>query len=154
MVFNTKHLGPDHWNNLDARHRNWSEYNSSTDKIRQREKLNEAIITIIKVEIFPQLTYRQIQIVKLYFEFQLHQAQIATILGISQPTVSQHLSGKRRNGRKIGGLINKIRKTILKNSHNPNLSASSSEYMVVFQKLLDERTSSRRKTSLYKKLKL
>ena len=67
MVFNTRHLDPDHWNNLDARYRNWSEYNGSIENIRQREKITQTIITIIRTEILPELTSRQTQIVIEYF---------------------------------------------------------------------------------------
>lgn len=40
------------------------------------------------------------------------QIEIADELGIGHPTVSQHLNGKRRDGKKVGGATRKIRKTI------------------------------------------
>jgi predicted transcriptional regulator len=153
-VFNAIHLDSDHWNNLDAKHRNWSEYNSNSEQMWQREALTKTIIENIKIEIFPGLTSRQQQVIQLYFIYQLRQVQIAKILRISQPTVSQHISGKKRNGKKIGGSIHKIRKTILKKSLCRHTSSSNPAYMSVLQKLLDEKISLRNKTLLFKNLKI
>ena len=153
-MFNAIHLDSDHWNNLDAKHRNWSEYNSNSEQMWQREALTKTIIEIIKIEILPGLTSRQQQVIQLYFVYQLRQVQIAKILRISQPTVSQHISGKKRNGKKIGGSIHKIRKTILKKSRCRRTSSSNPAYMSVLQKLLDEKISLRKKALLFKKLKV
>jgi len=152
-VFNAIHLDSDHWNNLDAKYRNWSEYNGNSEQMWQREALTKTIIENIKIEILPGLTSRQQQVIQLYFEYQLRQVQIAKILGISQPTVSQHISGKKRNGKKIGGSIHKIRKTILKKSRCRRTSSSNPAYMSVLQKLLDEKISLRKKALLFKTLK-
>lgn len=152
-MFNAIHLDSDHWNNLDAKHRNWSEYNENSEQRWHRDALTKIIIKIIKIEILPGLTSRQQQIIQLYFVYQLRQVQIAKILGISQPTVSQHISGKKRNGKKIGGSLHKIRKTILKKSCCQRIS-SHLEYLSIFQKLLDEKISLRRKVLLFKKLKV
>ena len=152
-MFNAIHLDSDHWNNLDAKHRNWSEYNGNSEQMWQREALTKTIIENIKFGILPGLTTRQQQVIQLYFVYQLRQVQIAKILGISQSTVSQHISGKKRNGKKIGGSINKIRKTILKTSCCRRTSSSNTEYMSVLQKLLDEKISLRKKALLFKTLK-
>ena len=48
----------------------------------------------------------------MYFLHDHTQVHIAHKLGISQPTVNQHLNGKKRNGKKVGGSIRKIRKMI------------------------------------------
>lgn len=153
-MFNAIHLDSDHWNNLDAKYRNWSEYNGNSEQMWQREALTKTIIENIKIEILPGLTSRQQQVIQLYFEYQLRQVQIAKILGISQPTVSQHISGKKRNGKKIGGSIHKIRKTILKKSRCRRTSSSNPAYMSVLQKLLDEKISLRKKALIFKKLKV
>ncbi len=148
------HLDSDHWNNLDAKHKNWSEYNGNSKQMWRREALINIIIKIIKNEILPGLTSRQQQVIQLYFENHLRQVQIAKILGVSQPTVSQHITGKKRNGKKIGGSIHKIRKTILKKSRCRCISLSDSEYMSVLQKLLDEKISLRKKAFLFEKLQI
>ena len=148
------HLDKNHWNNLDAEYKNWSEYNKNPDQIRRREELVKKLIELIKVEVLPKLTERQRQITKLYFEFQLNEDKIARILGISQPTVSQHIFGKKRNGKKVGGSLRKIRKIILKKSYGMDTSTSQSEYIMVLQQLLDAKRSLRRKTSLLEALEI
>ena len=153
-MFNAIHLDSDHWNNLDAKHRNWSEYNDNSEQMWQREALTKTIIENIKIKILPGLTSRQQQVIQLYFVYQLRQVQIAKVLGISQPTVSQHISGKKRNGKKIGGSIHKIRKTILKKSRCRRTSSSNIEYISVLQKLLDEKISLRKKALLFKRLRV
>jgi len=128
-----------HWNNLDAKYHNWSEYNKNSDQIRRRKESVKKFIELLKIEVLPKLTKRQRQITQLYFEYQLNEDKIARILGISQPTVSQHIFGKMRNGKKIGGSIRKIRKIILKKSNKRGLSIHRSEDIAVFQKFLDDK---------------
>ena len=152
IVSHEIHLDTDHWNNLDSNHRNWSEYNRNPDQMRQRVELVKKLIQLIKVEVMPELTEKQRQITQLYFESQLNEDEIAEILGISQSTVSQHLFGKKRNGNKIGGSIQKIRKIILKKSCCK--VTPQSEYIMLFQKLLDTKMSMREKTSLLETLEI
>ena len=56
------------------------------------------------------LTSRQREVVLLYFVEELNQRQIGDRLGISQQAVSEHLYGKVRNGRTVGGALRKLRK--------------------------------------------
>ncbi|MBM3263353.1 MAG: transcriptional regulator [candidate division Zixibacteria bacterium] len=56
------------------------------------------------------LTPKQREAVILYFAHGKTQQEIADIMGISRRVVSQHLFGICRNGKQIGGAINKIRK--------------------------------------------
>jgi DNA-binding CsgD family transcriptional regulator len=56
------------------------------------------------------LTPKQCEVVILYFGHQKTQQEIADILGISRRVVSQHLFGICRNGKHIGGAVNKLRK--------------------------------------------
>ena len=60
------------------------------------------------------LTPRQRQVVHLYFLEGLNQREIGEKLGISQQSVSQHLYGKLRNGRAVGGALRKLRKACAK----------------------------------------
>jgi predicted transcriptional regulator len=154
IVSHEAHLDMNHWNNLDERYKNWSEYNRNSDQMRQREGLAKKLIELIKVEVLPKLTERQRQITQLYFEFQLNEDKIARMLNISQPTVSQHIFGKKRNGKKVGGSIRKIRKIILKKARDEDTSTPQSEYIKVFEKLLDSKMTLRRKTSLLEKIKI
>ena len=56
------------------------------------------------------LTDKQREVVLLYFFEELNQRQIAERLGISQQSVSEHLYGKMRNGRAVGGALRKLRR--------------------------------------------
>ncbi len=108
------HLDISQWNDLDAKYKNWSEYNGNSEHMWQREELVKRIVKLITAEVLPKLTARQRQIIKWHFEDGLNEEKIADMLGISQPTVSQHLFGKKRNGKKIGGSISKMRKIFRK----------------------------------------
>ena len=59
-----------------------------------------------------KLTTRQRQIVTLYYFQGKTQEDIAAILDLSQSTVSRHLFGTVRDGKKVGGAITKLRKVI------------------------------------------
>ena len=59
-----------------------------------------------------KLTRRQMEVVKLYYLYGKTQEDIATILDLSQSTVSRHLFGTVRGGKKVGGAIPKLRKVI------------------------------------------
>ncbi len=56
------------------------------------------------------LTQKQCEAVILYFIYQKTQQEVAEILGIYRRVVSQHLFGICRNGKHIGGAMNKLRK--------------------------------------------
>lgn len=58
------------------------------------------------------LTRRQREVLLLYFLHGKTQEDIAAILNLTQSTVSRHLYGVRRGGRKVGGAIPKLRKTV------------------------------------------
>lgn len=61
-----------------------------------------------------ELTRRQREVVTLYYVHGKTQEDIATILDLSQSTVSRHLFGTVRDGKKVGGAITKLRKLIEK----------------------------------------
>ena len=69
-----------------------------------------AILASIREIIDSSLTPIQRQCVKRYFFQQQTQEEIARSLGISRRVVGQHLFGIQRNGKRVGGAINKIRK--------------------------------------------
>ncbi len=58
------------------------------------------------------LTRRQREVVQLYYFYGKTQEDIAVILDLTQSTVSRHLHGTVRNGRRVGGAIPKLRKVI------------------------------------------
>lgn len=59
-----------------------------------------------------KLTGRQKEVVKLYYVHGKTQEDIATILDLTQSTVSRHLFGTSRGGKKVGGAIPKLQKLI------------------------------------------
>ena len=80
-----------------------------------RLRVNEEMGLILHVMVLEAaFTKQQREILDLYY-FEGHtQVEIAIALGISQPTVSLHLRGKKRGGRDVGGALNKLRKAIHK----------------------------------------
>ncbi len=69
-----------------------------------------ALWSRVRALIDSELTERQRQVLELYFLKGLDQAAVATLLGLTQQSVSEHLFGKARNGRQVGGLVRKLRK--------------------------------------------
>ena len=55
------------------------------------------------------LTQKQTEVVILYFLYGKTQQEVSEIIGISRRIVSQHLFGICRNGKHIGGAMNKLR---------------------------------------------
>ena len=80
------------------------------------------------------------------------QVLIARKLGISQPTVSQHLNGKKRNGKKIGGSIKKIRKIIHRMSSNHKAHYDKSHVVDTLDQLLNEKVSHRESYKLIRRI--
>ncbi len=62
--------------------------------------------------IHKELTPRQREVVTLYYFEGKTQEDIAAQLDVSQSTVSRHLFGTVRDGRKVGGAITKLKKVI------------------------------------------
>lgn len=58
------------------------------------------------------LTRRQREVLHLYYIQGKTQEDIAGLLALSQSTVSRHLFGTVREGKKIGGALHKLRKAI------------------------------------------
>ncbi len=79
-----------------------------------RRAKRQAVLEQVRRIIAKELTTRQTECVELYFYKGKTQEEIGNILGISRRVVSQHLFGVTRNGKQIGGAINKIRKVCRK----------------------------------------
>lgn len=95
------------------------------------------------------LTPRQQQVVDLYCLEGRTQQEVANILGISQQTVSQHLMGKLRGGRQIGGAFHKLRKAIhTAASARAGQSNRRARILWVFDNLLDSSITRRRAREL------
>ena len=79
-----------------------------------RRAKRQAVLEQVRQIIAKELTERQTECIQLYFYKGKTQEEIGSILGISRRVVSQHLFGVTRNGKQIGGAINKIRKVCRK----------------------------------------
>lgn len=80
----------------------------------ERRAKKETVLAQIRDIIDEELTAIQRNCVMLYFFEGQTQERIASTLGISRRVVSQHLFGVIRNGKRVGGAINKIRKVCTK----------------------------------------
>lgn len=100
-------------------------YESETDRAR-RHALKDffAEVSPVVFELIEQkLTRRQREVLKLYYLHGKTQEDIALILDLRQSTVSRHLFGTVRAGKKIGGAIPKLRK-IIDQTARPEVSAA------------------------------
>ncbi len=89
-------------------------YETSVDRERRYALRDffEAVRPAVHSLIDSELTGRQREVVKLYYVYGKTQEDIAAILNLTQSTVSRHLFGTSRGGRKVGGAIPKLRKAI------------------------------------------
>lgn len=113
------HFNPDFWE-IPVDFHKLTEFDTGcalvyeTDAERERrwlrEDRQEQIIPILMEIIENNLTPKQRQAVMLYFFGQKTQEEIGRIMGIPHQVVSQHIYGIRRNGKRVGGAIARIRK--------------------------------------------
>lgn len=101
-----------------------------SDEDRERRDAFSNFFTDVKPVVLDlldsKLTQRQMEVVKLYYLYGKTQEDIATILDLSQSTVSRHLFGTVRGGKKVGGAIPKLRKVIDKENDETIESAFDS----------------------------
>ena len=88
----------------------WYESQEEREARYRREDRAHVLLEKIKRIVEMELTQRQREAIKLYFFQGKTQREIGQIMGISHRVVGQHLFGIHRNGRRIGGAIEKIRK--------------------------------------------
>ena len=84
------------------------------ERTEARRAKRQAVLEQVRQIIAKELTERQTECIHLYFYKGKTQEEIGNILGISRRVVSQHLFGVTRNGKQVGGAINKIRKVCRK----------------------------------------
>jgi len=118
--------------NLPADRGLWFE--NSEDRERRyafNEFFDEVKPTVMNL-VDVKLTKRQQEVVKLYYVYGKTQEDIATILDLTQSTVSRHLFGTVRSGKKVGGAIPKLRKVLEKHP-----DSEIDDAFVVLKKKLD-----------------
>ena len=107
------HLRQDHWNDIPETALSNYHYNHSINDDSKWKAIHSDLMPLLHELFLDFLTDRQYQVFKLYYlGYDFTQAEIGEILGISQPTVNQHIYGKIRGGRRIGGAHQKIKKKI------------------------------------------
>ena len=110
------------------------------------------LMPIIEDIICNDLTSRQKEVIILYFHDNHTQVCVARHLGITQPTVNQHLKGKRRFGQNIGGAFCRIKKAVDRRVHSKQVLPHQRELLEILNSLLDENISRRKAGELRKAL--
>ena len=103
-------ISEESWQKFSSEDHLYYEEPGERDRRHERAERAKALWPEVQGIIHDVLTSRQREIVTLYFIYELNQRQIAERLGISQQSVSEHLYGKIRNGRAVGGALRKLRK--------------------------------------------
>ncbi|TET34905.1 MAG: winged helix-turn-helix transcriptional regulator [Planctomycetota bacterium] len=145
--FGNAHLDVRHWQNIPETSGRWYSYNHERkDRLKKNEILS-LFIPLLNRIILNDLTYKQQQ--ALILRFRGHtQSEIAEKLNISQPAVNQHLIGKKRRGKKVGGALKKIRKKLLILSQQSQEPSDEAELIRVVGTLLDQAITRRKATNL------
>jgi DNA-binding CsgD family transcriptional regulator len=119
-------------------------------RLRVKEEMRLVLHVMVMEAAF---TKRQRKILELYY-FEGHtQAEIARALGITQPTVVQHLSGKKRGDKHVGGALNKLGKTIHKAALRLRTVATRTAQIIrVMDERLDQSITRRRAKKLMDEL--
>lgn len=107
-------IGSEYLENLPASRALWFE--TEEDQRRRhvfRDFFEDVRPTVLEM-IDTHLTKRQFEVVTLYYLHGKTQEDIACILDLSQSTVSRHLFGTVRQGKKVGGAIPKLKKMVEK----------------------------------------
>jgi len=101
--------------NLPAERGLWFENDEDRENRYAFNEFFDEVKPFVMELIDAKLTKRQLEVVKLYYVYGKTQEDIATILDLTQSTVSRHLFGTVRGGKKVGGAIPKLQKAIDKN---------------------------------------
>ncbi|MEW6749654.1 MAG: sigma factor-like helix-turn-helix DNA-binding protein [Candidatus Latescibacterota bacterium] len=102
----------------------WYETTEDSADRLHRQRHTEQLVRPILELVGQALTDKQRQAFLLYFLEQKTQEEVAAILGISRRVVSQHLFGICRNGRHVGGAVQKLRKLCRQRGIRPALDRS------------------------------
>jgi DNA-directed RNA polymerase specialized sigma subunit len=103
--------GWERFSNQDAL---WHETSEDAEAKSARSRSAARLWPEVRALVREILTDRQREVVELTFFEGLNQRQIAERLAITQQAVSEHLYGKARDGRNVGGAIRKLRKACAK----------------------------------------
>lgn len=90
----------------------WFETEEDREHRYAQQDFFAAVLPIVEEWVRQRLTKRQQQIIRLYFFEGKTQEEIAAELNLTQSTVSRHIFGTVRNGKKVGGALPKLRKVL------------------------------------------
>jgi DNA-directed RNA polymerase specialized sigma24 family protein len=107
-------LASANWQRFSEQDGLWYESAEDAEARAARTTRTAALWPCIQAVMRDVLTERQREVVTLHFFAALNQRQIAERLRISQQSVCEHLYGKVRDGRAVGGAIRKLRKACTK----------------------------------------
>ncbi len=94
----------------------WFETESDQDRRHAVRKFFRKVTPAVNALVDAKLTRRQKEVVALYYYHGKSQEDIAVILDLTQSTISRHLFGTVRDGKKVGGAIPKLRKALDKDT--------------------------------------
>ena len=103
-------LSEEAWKGFSEQDHPFHESAEERDARHDRSARAQSIRSDLERLIAETLSDRQREVVELYFYEGLNQRQIAERLGISQQVISQHLYGKLRDGKVVGGALRKLRR--------------------------------------------
>jgi len=104
--------GPEYLESVSSERALWFETDMDRDRRHATREFFGEVMPSVTAIIDEQLTNRQREVLRLYYFEGKTQEDIATILDLTQSTVSRHLFGTVRNGKKVGGAIPKLRKAV------------------------------------------
>ncbi len=104
--------GSEYLENLPASRALWHETEVDRERRYAFAEFFQEVKPVVAQLLDVRLTRRQREVLKLYYFHGKTQEDIATILDLTQSTVSRHLFGTMRRGRKVGGAIPKLRRMI------------------------------------------
>jgi DNA-directed RNA polymerase specialized sigma subunit len=88
----------------------WYETEDEREQRYQKEDRKFQILPVIMEIIENELTDMQKTCIKMHFINEKTREEVANSLGISRRVVTQHIYGIRRQGKRVGGGIEKIKK--------------------------------------------
>lgn len=103
----------------------WFETEVDRERRYAMKDFFEEVTPSVREIIAAKLTARQRQILSLYYLEGKTQEDIAAELRLTQSTVSRHLFGTVRDGKKVGGAIPKLRK-VIDRANNPRIEQALS----------------------------
>ncbi len=105
-------IGADFLENIPAEKALWYETDQDRERRYALEEFFKSVMPAVQELIVAKLTARQQEILRLYYFCNMTQEDIADALRLTQSTVSRHLFGTARNGKRVGGAIPKLQKAV------------------------------------------